>query len=152
MPVLLLFIALPLIEIALFIAIGSQLGVLTTLAIIVLGALLGVTILRGQQARAVAMMQGGLRVDAGAFMAQGAFRVVGGLLLILPGFLTDAIGVLLLIPFIQRALVRAIAARATVTTAQAYQREDIIEGEFEVRTPRHDPADPNHQIDDFRGH
>jgi UPF0716 protein FxsA len=152
LPLLLLFVALPLIEIALFIAIGSQLGVVMTLAIIVLGALLGVSILRGQQARAVGMMQNGLRADAGTFLAQGAFRIVGGLLLILPGFLTDTIGLILLIPPVQRAMVRAISARATVTTGNVYQREDIIEGEFEVREPRRDPLDPNHRIDDFRGH
>ncbi|WP_323035110.1 FxsA family protein [Pararhodobacter sp.] len=152
MPVLLLFVALPLIEIALFILIGSQLGVVTTLAIIILGALLGITILRGQKARAVAMMQGGMRVDAGTFLAQGAFRVVAGLLLILPGFLTDTIGLLLLIPPLQRALIRGISVRATVATGQVYQRDDIIEGEFEVREPRRDPADPDHRIDDSRGH
>lgn len=118
MPVLLLFVALPLIEIALFILIGSQLGVVTTLAIIILGALLGITILRGQKARAVAMMQGGMRVDAGTFLAQGAFRVVAGLLLILPGFLTDTIGLLLLIPPLQRALIRGISVRATVATGR----------------------------------
>lgn len=152
MPVLLIFVALPLIEIALFIAIGSQLGVLSTLALIVLGALLGVTILRGQHARAIAMMQGGLRVDPGSFAAQGAFRVLSGLLLILPGFLTDTLGLILLIPAVQRALVRAIGLRAGVTTTRVWQRDDIIEGEFEVRDPRHDPADPDHRLDDLRRH
>jgi UPF0716 protein FxsA len=148
----LLFIALPLIEIALFIAVGSQLGVLTTLALIVLGALLGVTILRGQQARAIAMMQGGLRIDAGSFAAQGAFRVLAGILLILPGFLTDTLGLVLLVPFVQRALVRAIGARAGVTTVRTWQRDDIIEGEFEVRDPPRDPAGPEHRLDDPRRH
>ena len=152
MPLLLLFVALPLIEIALFIAVGSNVGVAVTLALIVLGALFGVTILRGQQARAISMMQSGLRIQSGTFVAQGAFRVVAGLLLILPGFLTDTIGLVLLIPFLQRAVVRAISARATVATAGVWQQDDIIEGDFEVREPRRDPADPDHRIDDFRGH
>ena len=152
MPLLLLFVALPLIEIALFIAIGSQVGVLTTLLLIILGAMLGTTILRGQQARAVAMMQGGLRVQPGAFLAEGAFRVLAGLLLILPGFLTDALGLVLLIPPLQRAIVRGIGARATVTTAYARRDGDVVEGEFEVYEPRRDPLDPDHRIDDLRGH
>ena len=145
MPILLLFVALPLIEIALFIAIGGQIGVGTTLLLIVLGAMLGVTILRGQQARALAMMQGGLRIDPGSFLAQGAFRVLAGILLILPGFLTDALGLLLLVPPLQRALVRLIGARTTVTT-RVWQ-DDIVEGEFTVRDPGRDPLDTDHRID-----
>jgi len=151
-PLLLLFVALPLIEIALFIAVGSQIGVLTTLLLIVLGATLGITILRGQQARAVAMMQGGLRVRPGSFLAEGAFRVLAGLLLILPGFLTDSLGLLLLIPPLQRAIVRAIGARATVTTAYARRDGDVVEGEFEVHDPGRDPMSPDHRIDDLRRH
>jgi len=151
-PFLLLFVALPLIEIALFIAMGSQIGVLATLLLIILGAALGMTILRGQQARAVAMMQGGLRVEPGTFLAQGAFRVVAGILLIMPGFLTDSLGLVLLIPPLQRGLVRAIGARATVTTARTWQEADVVEGEFEVREPRRDPAEVDHRIDDLRRH
>ena len=145
MPLLLLFVALPLIEIALFIAIGGQIGVGTTLLLIVLGAMLGVTILRGQQARALAMMQGGLRIDPGTFLAQGAFRVLAGILLILPGFLTDTLGLLLLLPPLQRALVRLIGARATVTT-RVWQ-DDVVEGEFSVRDPARDPLDADHRIE-----
>jgi len=145
LPLLLLFVALPLIEIALFIAIGGQIGVGTTLLLIVLGAMLGVTILRGQQARALAMMQGGLRIDPGTFLAQGAFRVLAGILLILPGFLTDTLGLLLLLPPLQRALVRLIGARATVTT-RVWQ-DDVVEGEFSVRDPARDPLDTDHRIE-----
>lgn len=150
MPLLLLFVALPLIEIALFIAIGAQIGLLATLGLIVLGALAGVSILRGQQERALAMMQGGLRVQPGTFLAQGAFRVLAGLLLILPGFLTDALGLLLLIPPLQRALVRALAAGATVTTTRVYADGDTIEGEFEVREPGRDPVHVSRRIEDPR--
>ena len=154
MPLLLLFVALPLIEIALFIAIGSEIGVGVTLLLILAGAFLGAAILRGQQARAVAMMQGGLNVAPGTFLAQGAFRVLAGVLLILPGFLTDALGLVLLIPPLQRALVRAIGARATVRSAHVWQQGDIVEGEFTVREPRaeapRDPLAPDHRIDDQR--
>ncbi|WP_164736616.1 FxsA family protein [Pararhodobacter zhoushanensis] len=150
MPILLLFIALPLIEIALFIAIGGQIGVGATLALILLSALLGASILRGQQARAVAMMQGGLRIEPGTFLAQGAFRAFAGLLLILPGFLTDVVGLALLIPALQRAVVRAIGARATVSTAHVYRNDDVVEGEFTVREPGREPLDPDRRIDDQR--
>lgn len=152
MPLLLLFVALPLIEIALFIAVGAQIGVGLTLALIVLGAFVGVAILRGQQARAMAMMQGGLRIQPGTFLAQGAFRVLAGILLIVPGFLTDALGLVLLIPFVQRELVVALAARATVVTARSWQEGDVVEGEFEVRDPAPDPAPTDHRINPPRGY
>lgn len=152
MPILLLFIALPLIEIALFIWVGSAIGVGFTLLLILLSAFLGVAILRGQQARALSMMQSGLRIDPGTFLAQGAFRAVAGILLILPGFLTDSIGLLLMIPGLQRAIVRGIGAKATVTTAYSQPGDEIIEGEFEVRDAPRDPAPHDHRIDDLRRH
>ncbi|PWE31770.1 FxsA family protein [Pararhodobacter marinus] len=150
MPALLVFVLMPLIEIALFIAIGGEIGVGATLALIVLSALLGAAILRGQRSRAVAMMQGGLRVAPGTFVAQGAFSVLSGILLILPGFLTDALGLVLLIPPLQRAIVRGIGARTTVVTTSTYRRGDVVDGEFTVHEPRPDPIDPDHRIDDRR--
>lgn len=146
MPLLLFFIALPLIEIALFIWIGSAIGVGMTLLLILLSAVLGVSILRGQQARALEMMQNRMRFDPGTALAQGAFRAVSGILLILPGFLTDALGLVLLIPGLQRAIVAMIGARATVTTTHTHAQDDIIEGDFEVREPPRDPADPRRQL------
>jgi UPF0716 protein FxsA len=150
LPFLLFFVLLPLVEIALFIAVGAQIGVGATLALIVLSALLGVTILRGQQARAVQMMQGGLRVAPGTFLAQGAFRAFSGILLILPGFLTDVIGLVLLIPALQRAIVRMIGAGATVATATVWQEGDIVEGDYEVREPGGETVYHTHRIDDLR--
>ncbi|MBN8292151.1 FxsA family protein [Rhodobacter sp. NTK016B] len=150
MPALLVFVLMPLIEIALFIAVGGAIGVGATLALIVLSALLGAAVLRGQQARAVAMMQGGLRVQPGTFLAQGAFSVVSGILLILPGFLTDTIGLILLIPPLQRAIVRGIGARTTVVSTTTYRQGDVVDGEFTVHEPRRDPLDPDRRIDDHR--
>lgn len=147
MPLLFVFVILPLIEIALFIAVGAQIGVLATLAAILLSALLGVTVLRGQQDRAARMMRGGLRVAPGTFLAQGAFRVLAGLLLVLPGFLTDALGLVLLLPPVQRAVVRRLAAGATVATATVYRDGDVVEGEFEVREPGQDPVSIHRRIE-----
>lgn len=152
MPVLLAFIALPLIEIALFIAIGARIGVGPTLGLIVLSALAGVMILRGQQARLQGMMQGGLRVAPGRLLADGAFRVVGGLLLVLPGFLTDALGLILLVPAIQRLIVASVAARARVATASYRQEGDIIDGEFQVHQPGQPPRTESIRLPDPRNH
>lgn len=144
---LLAFVLLPLIEIALFIAIGGRIGVLATLALILLSALAGAAILRGQHARLAAVMQGALRVQPGTFLAQGAFRTMSGLLLILPGFLTDALGLVLLLPPLQRAIVRALAPRTTVVAGAAVWRGgEVVEGEF--HETRGEPVDPARRIED----
>ena len=151
MPLLLLFVLLPLMEIGVFIAVGGQIGVLATLALIILSALAGASILRGQQARVQMVMQSGLRVQPGTFLAEGAFRALAGMLLILPGFLTDALGLILMIPPVQRAIVRGIAARATiVTSTRVYRDGDVVEGEYAVRNPGQEPVDPRHRLDDHR--
>ncbi|KPQ06918.1 MAG: UPF0716 protein FxsA [Rhodobacteraceae bacterium HLUCCA12] len=152
MPVLLVLIILPLIEIALFIAVGGWLGLWPTLALVVLGALAGVLILQGQSERAAQMMQRGLRgVSPGTFMARGAFRALGGILLILPGFFTDAIGLILLIPPVQRLILRTLGRGMNVTTVHVHRRGDIIDGDYEVHEPDADTR-PEHRIDGPHGH
>lgn len=152
MPLFVLLLILPLAEIALFIAIGGQIGVWATLALVVLGVLGGSLILRGQQERTQLLMQGGLRgVKPGTFLAQGAFRVAAGILLIAPGFLTDLLGLALLVPPLQRLLVRLIGAHVAVATAHVRREGDIVEGDFEVHEPGR-PVRHLHRIEDHRGH
>lgn len=152
MPILVLFLILPLAEIALFIAVGGQIGVWATLALVVLGVLGGALILRGQRERTQRLMQGGLRgVKPGTFLAQGAFRLTAGLLLIAPGFLTDLLGLLLLVPPLQRLIVRMLGARVAVASAHVRREGDIIEGDFEVYEPGQPPRHI-HRIEDNRGH
>lgn len=139
MPVLLILLLLPLIEIALFIAVGGWLGLWATLSLVVLGVLAGVLILRGQHDRALRMMQGGLRdVSPGTFLAQGAFRMFAGMLLIAPGFFTDAIALILLVPAVQRWIVRSLGKGISVSTVHVHREGEIIDAEYEVSEPRHD--------------
>jgi UPF0716 protein FxsA len=165
MPLVLIFLVLPLVEIALFIVIGGRIGLWPTLALIVLGGIAGIFILRAHKARAIEVMKRGLRgASPGTFLAQGAFQVVGGLLLILPGFLTDALGVLLLLPPVQRAIlrwgqtrvkVREVHLRATRAGASP-GRGDVIEGEYEASDETRQPVDPPRRVeerhDDPRSH
>lgn len=115
MPLLLplIFLSVPLIEIALFILIGGQIGVLATMAMVVLTAMLGTVLLR-QQGFAVladarrALDQGRLPIGA---VADGLFLLAAGLLLLTPGFFTDLIGFLLFIPRIRAFLGRIVIAQ-----------------------------------------
>lgn len=94
------FLAVPLIEIALFVTVGGWLTLWPTLAIVIGTAFLGVFIMRQQGLRAMSDMQNAMRdmQNPVSPMAHNALIMMAGLLLMLPGFLTDSLGLLLLIP------------------------------------------------------
>ncbi|HEY0835406.1 MAG TPA: FxsA family protein [Azospirillum sp.] len=97
---------LPVLEIAIFIEVGSRIGAGATVALIVLAAVLGVLLLRRQGLSVVRKAQ--MAADRGELPVGAVFEgfcvAVGGILLIIPGFLTDAVAVLLLIPPLRNAL------------------------------------------------
>jgi UPF0716 protein FxsA len=97
---LIIFILVPIIEIALFIQVGGLIGLWPTLVCVVVTAVVGTALLRRQglqvlQQAQTSMRNDGLPVEA---VMHGAFLLVSGLLLLTPGFFTDAIGFLLLVP------------------------------------------------------
>ena len=95
-----LFIAVPLIEIAVMIQVGSWLGVLNTLALLILISVLGAWLVKRQGVGLLRRVQGELaagRVPATA-LVDGALLLVAGTMLLLPGFVTDFFGLLLLLP------------------------------------------------------
>lgn len=97
---LLLFILVPLAELYLFMTIGSELGFANTVAIIILTAILGAGLTRSQGRKAMLKFQEATsqgRVPAREAL-DGIMILLAGAVLITPGFLTDAIGFLLLVP------------------------------------------------------
>lgn len=94
---------LPLIEIAGFVVVGSAIGVLPTLGLVLASAVLGVILMRthglGTLARVSAEMAA--NGDAGRQLAHGTMIALAALLLIVPGFFTDLLGLLLLIPWVR---------------------------------------------------
>lgn len=113
-------ILLPLAEIAVFIMVGEEIGVLPTILLTVATAIAGTAMLRHQGLSLVRKMQGEL--DAGRVpgeeMMHGVLMVTASILLLLPGFLTDAIGLLLFLPPLRALLVRRMASRATIIAAK----------------------------------
>ena len=100
-PFFILFIALPALEIFLFIKIGGQVGALNTVALIFLTAIVGVYFAKLQgiqtlKSGMVNLYQNKMPIYE---IMSGASIAIAALLLIIPGFLTDLIGFLLLIPF-----------------------------------------------------
>ena len=106
-------VAVPIIEIALFIEIGGIIGTWATIGAIILTAAVGAVLLRTQGsgliARARATLgRGEMPVEE---VIHGLFLLVAGVLLLTPGFFTDAVGLLLCIPSLRLALGRAILRR-----------------------------------------
>lgn len=103
-----LMMLLPLLEIAGFIIVGRWIGVLATLMLIVFTTIVGLFVLRFQGLMTLAQMH--RRMSAGEHPAVdalgSALLMFGGLLLLIPGFITDTMGVLLLIPTIRSLIIR----------------------------------------------
>jgi UPF0716 protein FxsA len=150
-----LFLAVPLIEIALFIQIGGWIGLWPTLAVVVLTAVLGTWLVRREGMRALADLRQSFETlgDPAAPLAHGAAILFAGALLLTPGFFTDTVGFLLLIPAVRTALFRHLAQRIRVErfsygTARSAAGEgvrnagsgQVVEGEWEEVPPAQQPT------------
>lgn len=137
------FLAIPLIEITLFIQIGGAIGLGWTLAIVVITAILGATLARTQGAIAMGQLRNSFSDmrDPTEPLAHGAMILFAGALLLTPGFFTDAVGFSLLIPGVRRAAFEFLRTRVNVQSFSAQsgrrpddtrqqRRGDVIEGEY----------------------
>ena len=136
----LLFLAVPLIEIALFIQVGGLIGLWPTLLIVVVTAIVGTALVRSQGAQA---MQGLRRSfdelrDPTEPLAHGAMILFSGALLLTPGFFTDAVGFALLVPgfrnIVLRELRKRIEVQSMVRTERGWREtgDDIIDGDYTI--------------------
>lgn len=150
------FIAVPLIEIALFIQVGGLIGLWPTLLIVLVTAIIGSTLVRSQGAQELANLRGSFQnlKDPTESLANGAMILFAGALLLTPGFFTDFVGFALLLPPVRAAVYRQIRSRVNVATftmgdgQQAGPRSSqpnharrpqdrVIDGEFQDVTPTH---------------
>jgi UPF0716 protein FxsA len=146
MPQFLLIFGLPLAEIAAFVIVGGQIGVLATLAVVVLSSVAGVLVLRsgGRHGLVEVRQAMGAGRGAGQAIARQAFTGIAAVMLIVPGLLTSAFGVILLLPPVQRILTDRITARmrSTRPTERPAQGE-VIEGDYaDVTSRRPHPDSP----------
>lgn len=142
-----LFLIVPLIEISLFITIGGWLTLWPTLGLVVLTGIIGTVLMRWQGMQVLAELRGdlGQMKDPLSPLAHGALIVLAGLLLLTPGFFTDTIGFLLMVPAVRRAVIAWAGSRmqiqSTILREDGYARYDgpqprrdgpgtVIDGEF----------------------
>lgn len=129
-----LFISVPLLEIYLLLEVGSQIGVMNTIALILLTAIIGTVLLRQQGVSTLSRVQGSL--DQGRLPAtellEGLMLLFSGALLLTPGFFTDGIGFICLVPVLRQAIANRILLKLLQQRQNNRndQNPDIIEGEF----------------------
>lgn len=121
----LLFIIIPVIEIFLLIEVGSHIGALWTVMLVIATAVIGVNLLRYQGMATLTRAQQNMSQGTmpAMEMMEGLCLAVGGALLITPGFMTDTIGFICLIPLTRRALIRYIMANATIKMRGAHSNQ-----------------------------
>ncbi|WP_372604322.1 FxsA family protein [Actibacterium sp.] len=146
---LVLFLAVPLIEIGLFVQVGGLIGLWPTLAIVVLTAVIGTSLMRAQGALAMNQIRSSFDQmnDPTEPLAHGAMILIAGVLLLTPGFFTDFVGLLLLFPPFRAVAFRWAKSRVriqTFSTQQTYRApgDDVIDGDFTEVRPDPDPSLP----------
>lgn len=114
----LILLALPILEIAVFILVGGQIGVLPTIGLVLLASIAGGILLRIQGFGALRRIQRDMEEnrDPGREIAHGAMIMLAGILLLIPGFITDLVGLLLFIPLVRDFAWRFLRTRMTVIT------------------------------------
>jgi len=129
---LLLFILVPIIEIYLLITVGGFIGVWPTVLLIILTAIIGTHLLRAQGLATLQKMQETLQQgQLPAFaLLEGIFILIGGALLLTPGFFTDAVGFICLIPIFRKYLVFWMTKRLQIYQHEVPRGPEIIEGEY----------------------
>lgn len=145
--------AIPLIEIGLFIEAGGLIGLWPTLALVLLSAVAGILVMRMQGVQAADRLRASLAGPGNPAepLGHGALMLLAGALLLVPGFFTDALGLLLLVPPVRGALLRRLAARVRVAGFAAGAmpsrhepwRPDVIDGEFHEIEPGELPRRPS---------
>lgn len=138
-----LFVTVSLIEIGLFITIGGWLTLWPTLALVLLTGVLGTVLVRQQGLAVLRELQQDMQAARNPLspLAHGAMILAAGLLLLTPGFFTDAVGFSLMVPAVRRAIIGYIGprlrAQSMVYTSQmgGFTRQNpsdptIIDGEF----------------------
>ena len=131
--VLLLIILIPILEIYLFIKIGSEIGAFTTISLIFLTAIIGVYYVRYEGLNTLKSGVTQLYKNQMPLfeLMSGAALAIAAILLILPGFATDILGFLIIFPFTRRLIFRLFTKKEKDKKDEVQIKDDLIEGEYE---------------------
>lgn len=154
MPFIIIFFIIPLIEIALFINVGEQIGLIQTLLLCLITAIIGGGLVRHQGLQTLFKAQNNLRTGILPLteIFDGFCIVIAGALLLTPGFFTDLIGFSLLIPPLRTiykgflSKTRYFSSKSDQNSPNQHYRESvIIEADYEeVKPENRDNSNNNH--------
>ena len=135
--VLLLIILVPIIEIYLFIKIGSQIGAFTTISLIFFTAIIGVYYAKYEGLNTLRSGVSQLyRNQMPLFeLMSGAALAVAAILLIFPGFATDLLGFLIIFPLTRKVIFQLLSKKGK---SEMHVKDDLIEGEYEDKDNEND--------------
>ncbi|HEU5307516.1 MAG TPA: FxsA family protein [Acidimicrobiia bacterium] len=144
--VVLLLVLWPLVEIAVFLQVVAWIGVLNTLAVMVAISICGAWLVKRQGIGTLARMRSELddgRIPTGP-MTDGGLLAAAGFLLLLPGFVSDVVGLALLVPPVRGVVRRALGRRFTVRTARVRRgrRPDYLDVDESRRRSDQRPDPP----------
>ena len=145
MPILLILLVATIVELAVLVAVGKAIGVLATIGLLILASLVGAALLRREGIRTLVAFREAVstRRPPHRELVDGMLIAAAGVFIVLPGFVSDILGLLLLLPP-TRALVRRRMLRSAARhTPVRFTPGAVVEGEVvdEPPTPR-----PGHEL------
>jgi UPF0716 protein FxsA len=131
MPLLLILLAAAIVELTVLVMVGHAIGVLATIGLLILASLLGTVLLRHEGARALGALIEAVRTRNPPHreLLDGMLIAAAGVLIILPGFVSDAVGLLLLLPPTRALVRRRILSSAARRVPVRFAPGAVIEGE-----------------------
>ncbi|MCL1075458.1 FxsA family protein [Shewanella dokdonensis] len=163
MPFLILLVAvifLPMVELSVLMQVGDVLGTFNTVALVILTAVVGVSLVKSQGLNTLMAVQRKLAQGEapGQEIVEGMLLGVAGILLVIPGFVTDFVGVVLLTPFCRAPIAGFLYKRMQLRVVMAPQhrrppfnsprqrKDDVIDGEYEHKPDPSDKRPESHQL------
>nr|WP_144168715.1 FxsA family protein [Shewanella algae] len=161
-----IFVLIPVVELSVLIRVGEVLGSWNTVALVILTAVVGVSLVRSQGLSTLMSVQKKLAAGEapGQEIVEGMMLAMAGILLLIPGFVTDLIGLILLTPITRAPLARYFYQRMQLKVVagaqfragtnpfepphQRSQGGDVFEGEFERKADPSDKRPESHQLEE----
>lgn len=145
MPILLILLVAVIVEVTVLIAVGHAIGILATIGLLILGSVVGAVLLRREGTRTLAAFREAMRTRRPPHreLIDGVLIVAAGVLIVLPGFVSDILGLLLLLRPTRALVRRRMLRSAALSTPLRFQPGDVVEGEVvdEPPAPR-----PSHEL------
>lgn len=127
--ILLFILVAPLLEIAVFIDVGGAIGVLPTVLLTLLTASIGITLIRSQGFSTATNIRA--QMEKNEFPFEGIFEgfmvLTAGIMLLIPGFVTDGVGLLLFIPWVRKLLYKMTASSHKDVMREDYSSSSLFE-------------------------